>query len=172
MPPVCKINDGFYDVYTEILSRCAVELFVSIFLNFQLQMNVNNIIFIHLKLKLLSQFPASNEWKILLCMKNRRLPNLNYWINWAATTNYFRKLNDISIGINMPDTVYVGSSITRVTTGGYGAIRVYYVIMGIVLAWDMSVSARGSTFDVRFWRLKSIPALKELQMYNSHRPLT
>ena len=122
--------------------------------------------------KLLTQFPAPNEWKILLCMKNRRLPNLNYWINWAATTNYFRKLNDIPIGINMPGTVYVGSSITRVTTGGYGAIRVYYVIMGIVLAWDMSGWVRGSTCDVRFWRLKSIPTLKELQMYNSRRPLT
>ena len=39
------------------------------------------VFFVRLKLELLTQFPASNERKIVLFIKNRHVPNLNYLIN-------------------------------------------------------------------------------------------
>ena len=36
----------------------------------------------------------------------------------------------------------------------------------------LTLSVRGSTLDVRFWRLKSVPALKELNISNGRRPVT
>ena len=46
--------------------------------------------FIHLKLELLTQFPASNEWKIILIMKNGRVQNCIFLMNWVCrpTTRY------------------------------------------------------------------------------------
>ena len=42
-----------------------------------------------------------------------------------------------------------------------------------LLKWYLTtISARGPTLDVRFWRLKSVPALKEYNLYNDCRPIT
>ena len=59
-------------VLTLVLLNCCLNCGIVVF-------------FIHLKLELLTQFPASNEWKILLFVKNIQYPIWNYWINLTST---------------------------------------------------------------------------------------
>ena len=53
-----------------------------------LLLNYMWVLFIHLKLELLTQFPASNKWKIELFMKNEHLPNLINGLTKHLTKNY------------------------------------------------------------------------------------
>ena len=64
-------------------------------------------IFRHLKLELLTQFPASNFWKY-------RSSKLNYLTDWASTTNCIIHFSDIIVGLNLLEIVYNnGRSRTR-----------------------------------------------------------
>ena len=53
------------------------------------------------------------------------------------------------------------------------SISTYHIPLYIYTAYSHSThSARGPTKEVRFWRLKSVPALKEWYSYNSCKPIT
>ena len=71
---------GFYSFIWIIFSKFTkLKKILKIKSRFNLTLLLLNclwIFFIHLKQELLTQFPASNEWKVQLFIKNERVPNL------------------------------------------------------------------------------------------------
>ena len=53
-----------------------------------LRLSYQSVFFIHLKPELLTQFPASNEWKIFIFC-NYKLFNFEYLINLSLTKIYW-----------------------------------------------------------------------------------
>ena len=67
--------------------------------------------FIHLKLELLTQFPASNDKNIKI-FKNYPLPILNYRLNWTSPTKLFYKSQWLYSSIQI-QTVFIRAQQTH-----------------------------------------------------------
>ena len=85
-------------------------------------LNSQLIVFIQLKMELLTQYPASNDEKILLWKIDIIYLKLNYLINWPATTYYLIKFNGILFGIYtqfvawLSSFVYSGNEVVNLNT--------------------------------------------------------
>ena len=72
------------------------------------QLNCFNCIFLHLELKLLTQFPAPNEEKDLFFGKYAT-SKFSYLSDWASTTNYIIHFCDILFGLKSAwNRIYTG----------------------------------------------------------------
>ena len=82
-------------------------------------LNCFKLFFIHLKLELLTQFPASNDEKHFYLWKINISPKLKYLISWASTTDDFINFSGILFGLKLSwKRIYPGSA-------GQGSVKTY-----------------------------------------------
>ena len=77
-----------------------------IFLLTHVLLNCLWVFFIHLKLESLTQFPASNEWKIILLKKSRHLSNWIIWLTEHPPQDILQIIVVVELISNVLENVY------------------------------------------------------------------